>query len=276
MGRIQTYAGLGCLVTGASAGIGREIARELARAQARVVVTARRQERLDELVEELRALGAPEAHAVLADLAQPAAPETLAAEAASRLGEVDVLVNNAGFSVPGSFARSDVEKTLQMIQVNVTASVLLMRRLLPEMLRRDRGGVLTVSSVAGFQAAPYQAGYAGTKAFLLNLSESVHQEVKHTGVAVTALCPGVTDTEFFDAAGYRNLGKLMDRRMPADRVARIGLKALRKGRMTVVCGARNKVSVFAERFFPRRVVAEVSRRLMAGRKRKTPRTREAS
>ena len=134
------------------------------------------------------------------------------------------------------------------------------------MVKRDRGGVLNVASIAGFQAAPYQAGYAGTKAYLLNLSDSVHQETKHTNVAVTALCPGVTDTEFFDAAGYKNLGKYMERRMPADKVARIGLDGLRKGKMTVVPGGLNRTLLFTQRLTPRTFVAEISRRLMAGRK----------
>jgi short-subunit dehydrogenase len=149
----------------------------------------------------------------------------------------------------------------------VAAPVELTRRLLPGMVLRGRGGVLNVASVAAFQSAPFQAGYAGTKSFLLNFSESVYQEVKHQGVIVSALCPGVTDTEFFDAAGYKRLGRFMDKRMPADRVARVGLDALRRGRMTVIPGFSNRALVFFERFLPRRLVGAVSRRLMAGRKR---------
>jgi short-subunit dehydrogenase len=268
VGRIANFRDLGCLVTGASSGIGRAIALRLADEGARLVVTARRLQRLEALCETCLERGAPEAHALSFDLSkrEDVAPLIKAAEKA--LGHVDVLINNAGFSVPGSFSRSKPERTTAMLEVNVVASTLLMRGLLPGMVRRNRGGVLNVASVASFQAAPYQAGYAGTKSYLLNLSESVHQEVKDTGVVVTALCPGVTDTEFFDAAGYKRLGKFMERRMPADEVARAGLAGLRKGRMTVIPGFLNRTLVFTERFVPRSLVAAMSRRLMGGRKTK--------
>jgi short-subunit dehydrogenase len=265
MGRIASFGGLGCLVTGASSGIGREIARILAGEGARLVLTARRRERLDALAEEARSLGAAEAHALEADLSDPAAPERLALEAERLLGAVDVLVNNAGFSVPGAFHRADPARTLAMVQVNATAAVTLMRRLLPGMLARDRGGVLTVSSVAGFQCAPFTSCYSGTKAFLLNLSEGVHQETRQSGVSVTALCPGVTDTEFFDAAGYRNLGPFLKRRASARKVAVAGVEGLRRGRMTVVVGFTNRMLLLGARLVPRRIAAGVSRRLMGGR-----------
>ncbi|MFV1959123.1 MAG: SDR family NAD(P)-dependent oxidoreductase [Planctomycetota bacterium] len=267
MARIESFRDLGCLVTGASSGIGREIARLLAAEGARLVVTARRAERLEALAAELVSSGAASCEVVVADLAERAATRRIVEEAERRLGAVDALVNNAGFAVPGPFLRSDLDRTQAMLEVNVVAATALMHRLLPGMVKRGKGGALNVASVAAFQAAPYQAGYAGTKAYLLNLSESVHQEVKHAGVAVTALCPGVTDTEFFEAAGYRDLGRFMERRMDAAKVARIGVRAWKRGRMTVVTGASNRALLFAERFLPRTLVAETARRLMAGRKR---------
>jgi len=267
MARIESFHDLGCLVTGASSGIGREIARLLAAEGARLVVTARRAERLEALAKELVASGAASCDVVVADLAERGAVDRVVEMSERHLGAVDALVNNAGFAVPGPFLRSDLERTRAMLEVNVVAATALMRRVLLGMVRRERGGVLNVASVAAFQGAPYQAGYAGTKAYLLNLSESVHQEVKASGVAVTALCPGVTDTEFFEAAGYSQLGRFMERRMDAAKVARIGVRAWKRGKMTVVTGASNRTLVFAERFLPRALVAEVARRLMAGRKR---------
>jgi len=267
MGRVDSFADLGCLVTGASAGIGRELARLLADEGARLAVTARREDRLVELCDELRNRGAKEAHALAADLGAPDGVDRVIEGAEAALGHVDVLVNNAGFGLAGPFVRSSEERTDAMIAVNVTAATKLLRRLLPGMLKRDRGGVLNVASVAAFQAAPYQAAYAGTKSYLLNLSESVYQEVKHTNVAMTALCPGVTDTEFFDVAGYKNLGKYLNRRMSAEKVARVGLHALRRGKPTVLPGFANRALLFTERLTPRRLIGEVSRRLMAGRKR---------
>ncbi len=265
MGRIDTFRDMRCLVTGASAGIGREIARELARQGARIVVTARREDRLAELSVELESLGSPEAVAIVADLSKPESAEFIVKRADESLEHVDVLINNAGFAVPGMYGACDLHRTLDMIHVNVSAAVALARLTLPGMVSRDSGGILNVASVAGFQAAPYQAGYAGTKAFLLNFSNSIHQEYKHTNVAITALCPGVTDTEFFEAAGYRNLTGFLKNRMPADKVARAGLRALQKGKMEVVPGFKNKSLVFFQRFFPRTFIAGVSRRLMGGR-----------
>ncbi len=265
MGRIPSYRGLGCLVTGASSGIGRDVARQLAGAGARLALTARRTARLEALAEEARARGAAAVHVLPEDLADPGAPARLCAAAEAALGGVDVLVNNAGFAVPGHFVRADAERTGRMIQVNVVAAVDLTRRLLPGMLLRGRGGILTVASLAGFQAAPYQAAYAGTKAFLLNFSNSLHQELRGTALAVTALCPGVTDTEFFEAAGYRRLTRLLQWRMPAEKVARAGLRALARGRMEVVPGALNKTIVFAQRFLPRPFVAAMARRVLGAR-----------
>lgn len=269
MGRIESFRDLGCLVTGASAGIGREIARQLAAEGARLVLTARRTDRLEALQHELQGTGAPEVHVVTADLSRREDVKRVADESERLLGHVDVLVNNAGFAVPGRFDRAKVDRTLSMIEVNVVAATFLFRRLLPGMLSRNQGGVLNVASVAGLLPAPYQASYAATKSFLVNLGVSTYQEVKHTNVAVVTLCPGVTDTEFFDAAGYRNLGKFMDRRMPADAVARDGLNGLRRGRMLVVPGLSNRVLLFLTRFLPRRLVGEVSRRLMGGRSQKS-------
>ena len=271
MGHIDSFKDLGCLVTGASSGIGREIALLLAAEGARIVVTARRAERLDALTAELRDAGAAAAHVVVADLDDPAAVTRVADEAETHLGHVDVLINNAGFAVPGLFARTSLARTASMIRVNIQAPVALTHRLLPGMVRRNQGGILNVASVAGYQAAPYQSAYAGTKAFLLNWSDGLHQEYKHTRVAISVLCPGVTDSEFFDAAGYKNLTGFLNRRMDTKKVAVVGMRALRRGRMEAISGISNKVVVFVQRFLPRRFVASVSRRLMGGRQLSTRR-----
>jgi short-subunit dehydrogenase len=265
MGRIASFDGLGCLVTGASSGIGRELALLLAAEGARLVLTARRAERLEALAAETRSRGAKEAHALPADLGRAGEADRVANEAERLLGAVDVLVNDAGFGVTGSFAGTDLDRTLEMVRVNVDAALVLIRRLLPGMVSRNRGGLLTVSSVAGFQAAPYESAYAGTKAFLLVLSDGLHQEYKHTRLAITALCPGVTDTEFFQAAGFRDPSAFLRWRADATKVARKGLRAFRRGKMTVVPGFLNKLLVLAPRLTTRRFAASVARRLMSGR-----------
>jgi short-subunit dehydrogenase len=265
--RIPTYEGLGALVTGASSGIGKEIALELARLGARLVVSARRLERLEGIAEQCRSLGSPEVHVEPAELANREEVERLAERATKSLGAVDVLVANAGFGAAGLFERSDPDRLSEMIDVNVRAAVLLARALLPGMLDRGRGGVLAVSSMAGILPAPYQSAYAGTKAYLVNWAESVHQETKGRGVAVTALCPGVTATEFFEVAGYRATTKFLDSRMAPDRVARAGLRALSRGQVRVVPGFGNRLLVFlGMRLSSRRLVGWVSKRLMMGRR----------
>ena len=176
------FAGLGVLVTGASSGIGVALARRLAAGGARLALSARRVDRLEETAAACRAAGASEVHVVADDLADRAAAERLAAAATERLGAVDVLVNNAGFAVPGLSERAPTDRVAAMIDVNVVAPVALTRVLLPGMLERRKGYVLNVASMAGILPAPYQAGYAGTKAFLLNWSESLREEVRARGV----------------------------------------------------------------------------------------------
>ncbi len=265
MARIRSFSGLVCLVTGASSGIGREIARELARRGAVLVLSARRAERLEALAAELAALGAAGAHVVVADLGLTGEPERLAREAVERAGPVDVLVNNAGFAVPGLFVRSDLDRTRAMVRLNVDAALVLARLLLPGMVARDRGGMLTVASVAGFLSSPVQSAYGGTKAFLRVWSHSLHAELAHTNVAVTALCPGVTDTEFFESAGFTKLTGFLRLRAAAAKVARAGVDALARGRMQVIPGIGNKSLMFARRLTTERFGARVSRWLMMGR-----------
>lgn len=252
-------------MTGASSGIGAEVARALAGHGCRLVLTARRADRLEALAAALTAAGAPAVHVVPADLADRAEAARVAARATELLGGVDLLVNNAGFAVPGLTERAPLDRTLGMLDVNMVAPVILTRTLLPAMVEARRGWVLNVASVAGIGPAPYQAGYSGTKAFLLHWSESFREEVRDRGVVVTALCPGVTDTEFFEAAGYRGSNRFLRWKLPADRVARAGLDALARGRCRVVTGWQNRLLVFATRFSPRWLIQAVAARLMRRR-----------
>jgi short-subunit dehydrogenase len=153
------------------------------------------------------------------------------------------------------------------VRLNCDAPLALAHRLLPGMIERGRGGVLTVSSVAGFVASPAESAYGGTKALLRVWSHGVHQELKHTPVAITALCPGTTDTEFFEAGGFRNPTGFLNMRADAAKVARAGLDGLERGKMQVVPGFLNKVLTFAPRLTTTRFAASVARRLLMGRAR---------
>jgi short-subunit dehydrogenase len=243
------------LVTGASAGIGVELARQLA-VDHDLILTARRAEQLHALAEELQRTGA-KCHVFPADLAEPAAPRQLF-DAISAAGlAVDVLVNNAGFGDLGAFARADLAKMLRMIQVNVTALTELTGLFLPGMLSRNRGRILNVGSIAGFQAGPFMAVYYATKAYVNSFSEALHSELRDTGVTVTVLCPGPVSTEFGSVAGFQPTPKgafSAGQSLGAKPVAAAGLRAMRNGQRMVVPGWRNRLLLFLERFLPRGVV----------------------
>jgi short-subunit dehydrogenase len=243
------------LVTGASAGLGAEFARQCARRGDALVLVARRRERLEALAAEIG-----DAHVLPADLEAPDAAAQLLAEV-ERLGlHVDTLINNAGFGLVGRFERLPADRQTAMIDLNVRLLTQLCRLALPGMVGRGRGYVLNVASTAAFQAGPHMAVYYATKAFVLSLTEALHQEVKGTGVHVTALCPGPTVTEFFDVAGAGN-SRLARMGADAQSVVRAGLKGLERNRAIVVPGVANRIGAQANRILPRaamrRIIASI-------------------
>lgn len=252
------------LVTGASAGIGVELARLLA-VDHDLILTARRAEALHALAAELTNAGAA-CHVFPADLADNAAPRQLFDAVAAAGLTVDVLVNNAGFGDLGPFVKADGAKTLKMIQVNVAALTELVSLFLPGFVARNRGRILNVGSIAGFQPGPYMAAYYATKAYVNSFSEALHSELRGTGVTVTVLCPGPVATEFAAVAGARTRQVFSaGQSMPARPVAEAGVRAMRAGRRLVVPGWRNKVLLFLERFAPRAVVIRAVKWMMSRR-----------
>ncbi|HET6576603.1 MAG TPA: SDR family oxidoreductase [Fimbriiglobus sp.] len=254
------------LVTGASAGIGRELARRFARGGHDLVLTARRVDELRTLADELRAAGVT-AHVVPADLSDPAAPRKLFDEIAAAGLTVDVLVNNAGFGVYGPFADADPDRLLAMVRVNVLALTELCRLFIPGMVARGRGRVLNVASTAAFQPGPLMAGYYATKAYVLSLSEALAHELRGTGVTVTCLCPGPTRTEFAAVAAMDG-SKLFDSPNVADAasVAEVGYQASMRGRRVAIPGVLNRLGVFSTRFAPRSFLMRIVERIQARRK----------
>src|ERR671934_3131179 len=190
------------LITGASSGIGEEFARQLAARGHGVFLVARREERLRALADDLERLHGIRAEVATADLADPDQTEALPGRVAERGLDVEVLVNNAGFTTVGD-VHENPDRQLGMIRVNCEALVALTTACLPAMVERGRGAVIQVASVAGFQPIPVQAVYAATKAFVLSFSEAVSTELRGTGVTMTVLCPGPVATEFVEAAGFR-------------------------------------------------------------------------
>ena len=241
------------LITGASAGLGVEFARQLSFRGHRLVLAARRKDRLDALAAELG-----NSRAVAIDLSLPGAAAQLVADIAASCERVDVLINNAGFGLRGYFAEQDTAQLRQMVDLNCGALTDLCRAILPQMTERRSGSILNVASTAAFQPGPGMAAYYATKAFVLSLSEALHEEAKPYGVKVTALCPGPTRTEFGDVAGFHDKAALARVSMDAAPVVQKGLEALDSNRAVVITGALNKALAFATRVAPRPIARKVA------------------
>ncbi|MEM6799680.1 MAG: SDR family oxidoreductase [Planctomycetota bacterium] len=241
------------LITGASSGIGLELARLFAADGCRLVLTARSEERLHQLADELREKHGSEVYILIEDLADPDAPQRLYDAVRVAGLEVDTLVNNAGFGGLEWFWKMPVERQRAMIEVNVASLAHLARLFLADMRERDRGGLLNVASTAAFVPGPHMATYYATKAFVLSLSEALREEHRRSGVSITCLCPGPTRTGFGADSGMGDT-RLFEAAMPADAVARAGHRGCRRGKAIVVPGWRNKVSVFLPRLLPRFLV----------------------
>lgn len=254
------------LVTGASSGIGWEISKLLAADGYDLVCVARNSKKLQSLAKDLEAAFHVRAEVVAADLSKPDAPERVLTESTRLFGDVDILVNDAGLGVYGQFAETDLAKELESITVNVLALTALTKGVLPGMVRRKSGRILNVASTAAFQPGPLMAVYYATKAYVLSFSEAIANELDGTGVSVTALCPGPTETDFQKRAGISETrlfrGPLV---MDSRRVARAGYEGMKKGRRIVIPGVANRAIVQALRVTPRRLVTALARRIQETR-----------
>jgi uncharacterized protein len=252
------------LVTGASGGIGEELARELAKKGHDLVLVARSEDRLRAVASELASQHSISAHVIAADLGVSGAGHALAAEISKRGFAIDVLINNAGFADFGEMWKADPKKLDSMIALNIATLTELMRDLIPGMVARKSGRILNVASTAAFFPGPLMAVYYATKAYVLSLSEGVHEELKGTGVTVTALCPGPTESGFQAVAAMEDSKLVKGRKiMTADTVARLGIAAMLKGKPVVVTGLRNRFMVQTPKFTPRRMIPGIVKRAQA-------------
>jgi hypothetical protein len=253
---MNRWQGKWALITGASAGIGTALAGELAAGGTHLVLTARRRDRLVGLGAELSAKHNIRTLVCVADLAQPSGAQQIFSFTEEKGVHIDLLANNAGFGAYGEFPKVSLDRLTAMTQVNVTAVVQMTHLFLPGMIARGGGDILIVASTAAFQAVPYISTYAATKAFDLYFAEGLAEEVRQYGVRVCALCPGSTETEFFQVAGQRN----HTRRSPetAEKVAHVGLTALARGKSSVISGFKNWLGAETVRLVPRRTVARIT------------------
>ena len=241
------------LITGASAGLGVEFARQLSKRGHRLVLAARRKDRLEALAAELG-----NARAVAIDLAESGSAARLLAEIEAGGEHVELLVNNAGFGLKGRVAEVNAMRLREMIDLNVASLTELCRAVAPGMIERRSGAILNVASTAAFQPGPNMAVYFATKAYVLSLSEALHEELKAHGIRVTALCPGPTRTEFGAVAGIGD-NVLFDRlATDAASVVQAGLNGLDDNRAIVIPGLLNKVTAASPRFLPRALVRKIA------------------
>ena len=254
------YRNSTALITGASGGIGEQFARALAARGADLVLVARSEDKLVALAGELSSRYGIRAEVIPADLSVPGAVDKVVAEADGRGLRVDVLVNNAGFGTFGYLAKADPARIRDEVQLNVGALTDFTTIYLQRMAEVGRGAILNIASNAAFQPVPRMAVYAATKAYVLSLSEALWSEGRRAGVRVLAVCPGATDTEFFDVAGD---GSAMKQRRSTEQVVDTALRALEAGKPSVVDGLLNRIGAYGARFAPRRLVLAIAERTVS-------------
>lgn len=254
------------LVTGASQGIGYELGRLFARNGYNLVLVARDGQRLGQIAGEFKAEFGIKAKVIAMDLSVSTAPEEIFAELEREEIPVDILVNNAGFQEYGPFSGTDLHKELQMIQLHITTLTHLTKLFLPGMLGRGQGRIMNVGSTGSFiPGGPFNAVYCATKAYVLSFSEAISEELKGTGVTVTALCPGATSTEFARRGDIEDirLFRFQSGVMAALKVAEIGYHAMMKGERIIVAGMANKLTVLSLKWLPRSLMTTTTRFLMS-------------
>jgi short-subunit dehydrogenase len=241
------------LITGGTSGIGKELAKLFAQDHYNLVIIARDQQELDSTASELCQYGV-QIKTIVKDLSKMDEAKALCNEVSE---QIDVLVNDAGQGLYGLFKDNELERELDIVHLNICATVILTKHFLKEMVARGEGRILNLGSVAGKLPGPWQAVYHATKAFVLSFTTAVREEVKDSGVTLTALMPGVTDTDFFNKAGMNNSKVLQDPDAKADpaKVARDGYEALMAGDDRVISGFKNKVEVNAANLVPDSTVA---------------------
>lgn len=255
------------LITGASSGIGEVFARKLAARGRNVLLVARSEDKLITLCNELGRSNSIRAQYVALDLSKPDAAKTLFDEAAQRGLTVDMLINNAGFGSMGEFGKLDLDRELNMIDLNIKSLVELTHRFLQPMLERKQGTIINVASTASFQAVPFMATYAATKAFVLSFSEALWEENRGHGIKVMALCPGVTETNFFEAArGHKPPARVSQ---TPEEVVDTALRGLARGRSHIISGWTNFLMTQSERLAPRSLITRVAGRMMRGQNSKS-------
>jgi len=246
------------LITGASSGIGFELAKVFAREKYNLVLTARNKSKLENLQGEIRKGFDVDVLVIPKDLSLENSACELYDEIKNKNVKIEILVNNAGFGGYGEFAKTNLESEVNMINLNVTSLVKLTKYFLQDMFQQKSGKILNVASTAAFQPGPLMAIYYATKSFVLSFSEAIAEELEGSGITVTTLCPGPTESGFQEAARITQSRLVKGRKLPSSKdVAEYGYKALIKGKRVAVHGFINYLMTNAIRFIPRKVITRV-------------------
>lgn len=252
------------LITGASSGIGYEFAKLFARDGYNLVLVARSQQKLIQVADELTEKFGISVKILAKDLAIPTSPEEIFTEVQQESIKIQVLVNNAGFATYGLFSETDLAAELQMMQVNMVSLTHLTKLFLNEMLKQKEGKILNIASTAAFQPGPLMAVYYATKAYVLSFSEAIANELSGSGVTVTALCPGATESGFQKRADMEQSKLVSGQRiMDAEAVAIIGYRGLMKNETVVIPGLKNQLLALSVRFTPRNMVTQMVRNMQS-------------
>jgi len=262
----KSSEGKTALVTGASSGIGYELAKCFARDGYNLVLVARSTDELRKIAAQLTSEHGISVKVISKDLSTPMSPQEIFDEVqADRIG-IDILVNNAGFGTYGTFCNTNLKDELEMMQVNMVSPTHLIKLFLPGMIARGHGRILNVASMAAFQPGPLLAVYCASKSYVLSFSEALAEELRGTGVTVTALCPGPVRTGFAKRARTEKtramVRSLLNKVWEANEVAAVGYNGLMKGKTIVITGKKYIISAFIVRCLPRKLARKSARKIM--------------
>ncbi|MCM0590256.1 MAG: SDR family oxidoreductase [Gloeotrichia echinulata IR180] len=248
------------LITGASGGIGYELAKLFAQDSYNLVLVARTEQKLTQIANDFKQKFGTQSKVIAKDLSLSTAPEEIFTELQEASIKVDVLVNNAGFATYGLFHETDITAELQMLQVNVVCLTHLTKLFVKDMVQQGSGKILNLASTAAFQPGPLMAVYYASKAYVLSFSEAIANELEGTGVSVTVLCPGPTESGFQQRAAMEDSKLVSGQKiMDAETVAKIGYRSLLENKTVVIPGVKNKILAESVRFTPRKLVTKLVR-----------------
>lgn len=247
------------LITGATSGIGYEAAHIAAQKKYNLILSGRNESKLNQIKEEWERVYSIKVEVIVCDLSEPNAAEYILNAVNIESKQIDILINNAGFGLFGPFKDTDINKEIDMINVNIVALTQLTKPIFNQMLDRGNGYIMNMSSIAGFMPGPLMSVYYASKAYVLSFSQALAKEAEGTGVGITVLCPGPTDSNFLSNAKLQNsmLFKSFGKLPSSKDVAQFGFRSMEKKKTLAIYGRSNRLMIFMLRFLPRKAVTTI-------------------